>query len=796
MWSQFLRIFSIGVASLVLSACGGGDGGSAPEGSDNTVAASVAPAGVVSVYLNKSQSVSITFATSDGRSASALSASLASLPVGWTGPAGGFACPTVGAGATCGLALQYLPTEPGNGTFVLGFSYRANNGVAKQGAVTIDYSGLSPTLELLAGSLGGGGNVDGPATEASFFSPCDVAVDGSATAYVVDSMIAAVRRIAADGMVSTLAGARDAEGSQDGVGPSVRFKSLTSVAVGADGMIYAVDSGNHKIRSVTPGGSTSTFAGGAQGTSDGTGEFAQFTSPYRIAADAGSNLYVTDGRRIRKVTPQRVVTTHPASAFLVAEVPVELLGSRLGGLAVDSSGVVYVADRSAIRKVMPDGTVTTFAGSVELSGHADGVGAEARFGDQGLAARDMVIDSGGNLYVTDWCTIRKITPAAVVTTLAGDAVECGYADGVGTDARFQFRMGIGIDSRGTLYVTDSLNHVIRSVTNEGIVTTLAGKVAERGIKDGIGSAARFRSPRNIAVDRDGAAFVADEQSIRKVTRSGLVTTLPPVIGPPPYFDPVSALGLAVDSGGTLWFTSLHSFYESSYGCYRPPCSFALIRTLTPDGVATIFGDSSGQPYSPGMFPPPPYAWSIAVSRDGTLYLWMMDYTIRSISPDRVVNSLAGTAGVRGYADGAGAAAMFGSAMYFQPIALDGHGNLYVADCYNHAVRKVTAAGVVTTLAGDAQSEGFADGVGASAKFRCPGAIAAHPGGTVYVTDGATIRKITPDGVVTTVVGSPPYFGQKLGPLPASLNEPIGVAMTEDGQLVIVDGAAILITRGL
>jgi hypothetical protein len=671
---------------------------------------------------------------------------------------------------------------------VLAYSYRANNGAAKQSSVSIDYSGLSPTLELLAGSLGGAGNIDGPATEASFERPVDVAVDRSGTAYVAEWWF--VRRIAADGMVSTLAGARDADGSQDGVGPSARFKFLTSIAVGADGMIYTVDSGNHEIRSVTPGGSTATFAGGVQGTSDGTGEFAQFISPGFIAADAGGNLFVTDGRRIRKVTPQRVVTTHPASQFLVDND--SRTGSGLGGLAVDSSGVVYVSDRGAIRKIMPDGAVTTFAGSVDEYGHADGVGADARFGDQVIAARDMDIDSGGNLYVTDGCAIRKITPAAVVITLAGDAVDCGYADGVGTDARFQFRMGIGVDRRGTLYVTDNLNHVIRSVTNEGVVTTLAGKVAERGIKDGIGSAARFSLPHNIAVDGDGVAFVADEQSIRKITRSGLVTTLPPVIGPPPYSEKVSALGLAVDSGGTLWFTSSHVY---SYSCYQP-CDFTLIRTFTPDGAATIFGDSSGQPYSPGMFPPPPYAWSIAVSRDGTLYLRMLDYTIRTISPDRVVNSLAGMAGVSGYADGAGAAAKFGSVWYFQPIALDGQGNVYVADCYNHAVRKVTPAGVVTTLAGDAQSGGFADGVGAAARFNCPGAIAANPSGTVYVTDNATIRRITPEGAVTTVVGSPPYRGQKLGALPASLSGPIGVAVTPDGQLIIVDGAAILITRGL
>jgi hypothetical protein len=303
-WSQIPRVLVICIASVASVACDGDRGG--PKGSDNTVAASVAPTGTVSVYLNKAQSISITFGTSDGRSASALrlSGGLASLPAGWTGPAGGFECPVVGTDAACALALQYLPTAPTTGSFALGFSYRANNGAAKQGSVTIDYSGLSPTLELLAGELGGPGNLDGPATEASFGYPSDVAVDASGSAYVVDMQNNIIRKIAPDGMVSTLAGARDAQGSQDGAGPGAQFYWPHSIAVGADGMIYVTDKVNRTIRGITPGGSTYTVAGGIEGTSDGTGGSAQFVSPMYLAADVGGNLYVTDGRRIRKVTPR------------------------------------------------------------------------------------------------------------------------------------------------------------------------------------------------------------------------------------------------------------------------------------------------------------------------------------------------------------------------------------------------------------------------------------------------------------------------------------------------------------
>jgi len=774
MWSQLPRVLVVGVASLAFAGCGGGGGGDGPKGSDNTVAASVAPAGAASVYLKKSQSVSITFGTSDGRSASALSASsgLASLPAGWTGPAGGFECPVVGTDAACVLVLRYVPTVPASGTFALGFSYRANNGAAKQGSVTIDYSGLSPTLELLAGSIGGAGSLDGSATEASFIA-ADVAVDASGTAYVVDGADV-VRRIASDGMVSTLAGARafgicSYNCLVNGTGSEARFYDPSGVAVGPDGMLYVTDSSNRAIRRVTPQGETSTFAGGTSGTNDGIGASAQFRYPAHIAVDAGGNLYVTDSRRIRKVTPQGVVTTHPASQFLIDHDG----GGGLGGLVVDGYGVVYVSDGGAILKIMPDGTVTVLAGSLDQWGHADGPGAAARFAFKYAGARDMVMGRGGNLYVTDDRTIRVVTPDGVVTTLAGDAGESGSADGVGSAARFSSLAGIDIDSRGILYVTDFFT--IRKVTPEGAVTTLAGKAAEIGDRDGIGSDARFRNPESVAVGRDGAAYVVAENLIRKITRSGLVTTLPPVLSP--SLDPVFAIyGLDVDSGGTLWVTD----------------DRGLIHTIAPDGLVTIFGDSS---YWPGALPQT--AMGIVVGGDGALYLGMTDYTIRTISPDRVAHTVAGRALWSGYADGVGTAAMFSSTAN---IALDGQGNLYVADCGNHSIRKVTLAGVVTTLAGGPYSEGSADGVGAAAKFTCPWRIAVDANGTVYVTDqtafGPTVRRITSDGAVTTVVGTPSSYGQRLGPLPGSLQFPRGLDVTEDGQLIITDGQAVLITRGL
>ncbi len=166
----------------------------------------------------------------------------------------------------------------------------------------------------------------------------------------------------------------------------------------------------------------------------------------------------------------------------------------------------------------PIGTVTTFAGG--SSGSADGTGADARF----YYPSGVAVDGDGNLYVTDRYnyTIRKITPAGVVTTLAGSAGNSGSADGTGADARFNYPAGVAVDGDGNLYVADSSNLTIRKITPAGVVTTLAGAAKEIGFVDGIGRAGLFNYPEGVAVDGDGNVYVADasNHAIRKVTPAG------------------------------------------------------------------------------------------------------------------------------------------------------------------------------------------------------------------------------------------------------------------------------------
>ena len=202
------------------------------------------------------------------------------------------------------------------------------------------------------------------------------------------------------------------------------------------------------------------------------------------------------------------------------------------GVATDSTGNVYVADtfNCAIRKITPAGVVSTLAGTAGTCGSVDGPGSAASFNyPQGIAA-----DNTGNTYVADStnCTIRKITSAGVVSTLAGTAGACGSADATGAAARFNYPVGVAIDSAGNVDVADTNNCTIRQITPAGVVSTLAGAAGVAGSADGMASSARFSGPTGIAIDGTDNLYVADlgNNTIRKITPAGVVTTVVGIAG--------------------------------------------------------------------------------------------------------------------------------------------------------------------------------------------------------------------------------------------------------------------------
>ena len=274
--------------------------------------------------------------------------------------------------------------------------------------------------------------------------------------------------------VTTFAGKY--QGDFDGQGTAAQFNYPTGIAIDTNGNLFVVDANNTKIRKITPEGFVSTFAGSSMGSADGTGTTAQFDSPYGITIDAANNLFITDSysSRIRKITPDGVVSTIAGSIPGFADgTGSEAQFNNPAGIAIDVTGNLYVADKNnnRIRKVTPLGAVSTIAGNAS-SGLVDGIGTDAKFS----VPFGITIDATGNLYVADTFnnTIRKITTTGEVTTLAGSNI-IGTLDGIGTAAQFFQPCGITIDALGNLYVADSWSSKIRKITPAGMVTTVAGE---------------------------------------------------------------------------------------------------------------------------------------------------------------------------------------------------------------------------------------------------------------------------------------------------------------------------------
>jgi len=310
--------------------------------------------------------------------------------------------------------------------------------------------------------------------------------------------------------VATLAGTAGSSGAADGTGAAARFEAPLGVAVDGSGNVYVADSNNYLIRKITSAGAVTTLAGtaGLSGSTDATGTSASFGLPDGIAVDGSGNVYVADtsGAAIRKVTPAGAVTTVAAGL------------DHPGGLAVDGSGNLYVGNLgdSTIRKVTSGGSVSILAGTAGVEGSADGTGAAASFG----VPAGVAVDGSGNVFVADQLshTIRKITAAGVVTTIAGTAGVSGAADGAGTAASFNAPAGVAVDGSGNVFVADAHNHTIRRITPAGVVTTVAGTAGVSGSTDG-SSPTSFDNPSGIAVDGSGKLYVADSanNTIRTIT---------------------------------------------------------------------------------------------------------------------------------------------------------------------------------------------------------------------------------------------------------------------------------------
>ncbi|MDP9192749.1 MAG: hypothetical protein M3P06_13695 [Acidobacteriota bacterium] len=420
-------------------------------------------------------------------------------------------------------------------------------------------------------------------------------------------------------------------------------------------------------------------------------------------------------------------------------------------------------------------TFTHLAGSFGGPGFEDGLATDARFNSDAAIA----VDGSGNVYVADSGnhTIRVISPAGEVTTLAGIAETSGVTDGRGAHALFNAPGGIHFANSGAIYVADTGNHTIRKISS-GVASTLAGYPGFFGFVNNTGAAARFRNPRGIATDGSGNLYVADtgNHSIRMITSGGAVTTLAGT----------GTFGSANGTGTAASFSSPNGIvYESnSNALYVADAGNGVVRRITlPGAVVTTFAGTMSTPGHadgvPGLFYTPS---GITVDSAGTFYVSdATDHTIRSITSGGTVGTTAGLILYPGPDDGV---LPFG-ARFRSPagIAASGTTTLFVADTGNHTVRKLALGGNSSTFAGLANAPGgIANATGSAARFNSPTGMASYPGPSpgstyIYVSDAGNhaIRRVFGDGVVEFVAGGSFGYANGTGAA-AQFRNPEGMAL--------------------
>ena len=530
--------------------------------------------------------------------------------------------------------------------------------------------------------------------------------------------------------------------------------------------------------------SVSPIAGSALPPTPATAVSSSIGNTDSVTRDAAGNIYFASQGSVFKTDPNGTLTLvagNGTSGYSGDGGPaVQASLSNPWGIAVDKTGNIYIADElnNRIRRVSPDGIITTVAGVGTAGFSGDGaaaVDAQLHF------PLNVMLDPAGNLYIADYFNgrIRKVSPDGIIVTIAGGGPVYPADGGLATAAAIAGPTGMAIDATGNIFVADRSGNRVRKITANGFISTVAGTGVAGFSGDGaLATDAQLYLPSDVAVDPSGNLFIADfnNNRIRKVTSAGIITSLPANY----TFNGPS--GVALDATGNLYIADRFN---------------NLIQRLSTSGTATAvagngtvhFSGDGGAAVNALLN----NVTSVAVDALGNLFIAdSVNARVREVTPNGTISTFAG-GGFAFLSDGEQAT----NARLVTPqgLAFDSAGNLYIADAGDHRVRKVSPGGIITTVAGNGTAGVSGDGGPAiNAQLIAPSSVAADGSGNVYIVSqgalatpgptlvGNSVRKVAPDGTITTLIPAPVVSGPLLSSqIPFS---PLAVATDAAGDLFV------------
>ncbi len=593
--------------------------------------------------------------------------------------------------------------------------------------------------------------------------------------------IAIVTALSGQPLITTIAGTGFVFNGDGQPAVKAPIGNVAGITVDPAGNLYFVDQNNFMVMKLTPDGMLHVIAGiGLAGFSGdgGPATSAAINSGGGLVVDPAGNIYLADtlNSRVRKISPDGTITTVAGSQTCVDEDDIAACQGGDGGPAVaallntpfsvklDTAGNLYIVDIGAnrIRKVTPDGVISTYAGNGDDSGSGDnGLATNASL----ISPLDAVFDTMGNLWILQRGKLSVVAPNG---RIAGTAIPD------------EFR-GIAIDAANNIYAADWVDEVIIKLTLSGDTTVVAGSGTPGFSGDG-GPATQAQmtlgvfSLAGLAIDSSGSLFIADIDNfrIRKVTPDGIIHT---IAGNGQY-------GFSGDGGPAIQATFNRPFgvtADTAGNLYIPDGAANRVRRIAADGAVTTiagngaagFSGDGGLAVNASLY----YPLALAVDLTGNVYILDALSRVRRVSPDGIIMTIAGSGGALvgkpgdQFTGNSGPALLadLGLPISELGLAVDAAGAVYIAETLNQRVRKVTPDGIISTVAGTGQDTG--ENIPAlNAALIKPVGLAVDAGGNLYIADnGRGVRKVTPDGIITTV---------------APLEDAVAVAVDPTGNLYI------------